>query len=88
MADNFWFVQFLADILGTPVKVPKTREATALGVAMMAAVFEGQISSFREIENFRISSQTFYPKMDPADRHALLSGWNKAVSSTVSNSSF
>ncbi len=88
MADNFWFVQFLADILGTPVKVPKTREATALGAAMMAAVFDGQFSSFREIENSRTSNQTFYPKMDPADRQALLSGWNKAVSSTLSNSSF
>ena len=38
MAQNAWFVQFLADVLDTPVEVPPSHETTALGAAAPAGI--------------------------------------------------
>ena len=80
MVANNWFLQFLADILNTPVERPVNVESTVLGAAYLAAFGAGILKSSAQIsKNWRCDSR-FEPSM-PADRRAqLLDGWQVAVS--------
>jgi glycerol kinase len=76
---NDWLVQFQADILGVPVRRPQNIETTALGAAGLAGIAAGV---WRDAHAFRSASaepDLFSPRIDRAEREALLAGWHRAV---------
>jgi glycerol kinase len=79
MVGNNWFLQFLADMLDTPVERPQNVESTVLGAAYLAGYQSGTFASLDDIAGLWRSDSQFVPAMPPARREALLAGWSAAV---------
>ncbi|MGQ9427333.1 glycerol kinase GlpK [Gilvimarinus sp. F26214L] len=79
MTVNNWMLQFLADILGTPVDRPQSVESTALGAAYLAGLQAGVFSSLDEIAQQWQLDREFRPAMPEAQREALYAAWLDAV---------
>ncbi len=80
MSANDWAMQFLADILGTPVDRPNILETTALGAAWLAGMHSGMYpdqSGFAD--NWSLERQ-FIPLMEENTRGLKYAGWKDAVS--------
>ena len=85
MVGNNWFLQFLADILDTPVERPVNVESTVLGAAYLAALAAGILQSSEQIaSNWRCDTR-FEPSMSSDRRGQLLAGWQAAVSRIRTN---
>ncbi|MCH9696052.1 MAG: glycerol kinase GlpK [Gammaproteobacteria bacterium] len=79
MVANNWFLQFLADILETPVERPTNVESTVLGAAYLAAFQAGHVSGPEQLtENWKLDVR-YEPRMAESERNALLAGWHDAV---------
>jgi glycerol kinase len=83
MVANDWLMQFLADILDTPVERPKVMETTALGAAFLAGLNADLYKSTKDVARHWVREARFTPKMKRGEREALLSGWRKAVERTL-----
>ena len=79
MVANEWFLQFLADILDTPVERPENVESTVLGAAYLAGIQSGAIESFEQIAALWQRDAVFEPAMTSDHRRNLLNGWSAAV---------
>ncbi|MEE4162170.1 MAG: glycerol kinase GlpK [Woeseiaceae bacterium] len=79
MVANDWFLQFLADILRTPVERPTNTESTVLGAAMLAGLASGMLDDTADIAARWTSDRVFEPAMPDALRDQLLAGWSDAV---------
>ncbi len=84
MVANDWFLQFLADILDIAVERPENVESTVLGVAYLAALARGVISSIEATAELWTCERRFEPQMPAAQRERLLGGWSAAVNRTRS----
>ncbi|MFQ6042216.1 MAG: glycerol kinase GlpK [Candidatus Poribacteria bacterium] len=76
---NNFLMQFQADILNINVERPAIIETTALGAAFLAGLAVGLWNDVSELERCRKSDKIFSPKISPAERERLLSGWKNAV---------
>ncbi len=79
MVGNDWMVQFLADILASPVDRPQIMETSALGAAYLAGSRVGIYGNPAEFSSLWQRNQRFEPRLDAAERAALLSAWDDAV---------
>ena len=79
-ARNNLLMQFQADILGVPVVRPEVTETTALGAAYLAGLGVGFWKDQEEIAAQWHMERRFEPQMTPAERHARLDVWQKAIS--------
>ena len=79
MVQNDWFLQFLADVLDTPVERPDNVESTVLGAAYLAGYQAGIVTSPAAIGDLWQRDALFEPAMDTAQRDRLLQGWRDAV---------
>ncbi len=79
MVANGWFLQFLADILDTPVERPQNVESTVLGAAYLAALQGGIIASLEDISALWQRDRLYEPRMTAGQRERLLAGWADAV---------
>ncbi len=79
MVANDWFLQFLADVLDTPVERPDNVESTVLGAAYLAGFQAGVVDSLDNLGELWQRDAVFEPAMDGAQRSRLLEGWNDAV---------
>ena len=84
MAENNWFLQFLADLLDMPVERPHNTETTALGAAWLAAVQFGLLPSLEAAGRHWQREAGFTAQIDAATRAELLRGWQNAVSRVAS----
>jgi glycerol kinase len=85
MVANNWFLQFLADVLDTPVERPVNVESTVLGAAYLAAIAAGILQDSEQIsDNWQCQSR-FDPAMTSDHRERLLNGWRAAVSRIRTN---
>jgi glycerol kinase len=76
-------MQFLADILASPVDRPKVMETTALGAAYLAG---RQAGICPDLDGFATQwrlDRRFEPRMEPKTREAKYSGWKDAVRRTL-----
>jgi glycerol kinase len=83
MTASDFTMQFLADILASPVDRPIVMETTALGVAYLAARAAGVAP---DLEGFAAQWQLdrrFEPRMGASVREHKYSGWKKAVQRTL-----
>lgn len=85
MVANDWFLQFLADILDTPVERPVNAESTVLGAAFLAAYGAGVLQGSEQISDYWQCQSRFDPAMSPDHRDKLLNGWRAAVSRVRTN---
>jgi glycerol kinase len=79
---NNLLMQLQADLLGVPVVRPQILETTALGAAYLAGLATGFWKNQSEISKQWKSEHRFAPKMKPAERSQIISGWNTALSRT------
>lgn len=78
VANNNFLMQFLADILNSPVQRPQNIETTATGAAYLAGLAIN-LWTESDIKNFRKIEKVFHPQMEQLKRDKLYSGWQKAV---------
>jgi len=83
MANNYWFIQFLTDILNIKVLKPKVYEATSLGAAVMAGYYIGVYKSLSDITRNWKFDKKFVPKIVHKNRLKLLNGWHQAIRKTL-----
>src|SRR6185436_1583439 len=76
---NDFLMEFQAGVLGIPVRRPAMVETTALGAAGLAGLAGGVWKNGTEFLASSGEPTVFQPRMDPAKRQALLSGWERAV---------
>ena len=79
MVANDWLMQFLADLLDTPVERPRVAESTALGAAFLAGLGEGCYSTLEEVSGHWSRDRRFEPSMVPGRRESLYGGWLEAL---------
>ncbi len=79
MVANDWLLQFLADVLATPVERPGVLETTALGAAALAGVQAGVYPSLEAVAQLRRVDRVFAPAMADDGRAALRAGWRDAL---------
>jgi glycerol kinase len=85
MVSNDWFLQFLANILDTPVERPRNVESTVLGAAYLAAYESGVLQDSAQISQYWQRESRFDPTMSADRREQLLNGWRAAVGRVRTN---
>ena len=85
MSASNWTMQFIADMLGSPVDRPKNLETTALGAAWLAGMYVGFYSNISEFSDNWSKDVRFEPRLDKVDRQALYDGWKNAVNRTLTS---
>lgn len=80
MSANDWAMQFLSDILGTPVDRPNILETTALGAAWLAGMHAGLYPDQSEFADNWSLERRFTPSMDAEKRDQKYAGWKDAIS--------
>ncbi len=83
MVANDWLLQFLADILDTPVERPEVLEATALGAAYLAGLSCGVCPPPNEFTFGSRGLHRFEPTMDTKTRERKLARWDDCVRRVV-----
>jgi glycerol kinase len=76
---NDLLMQFQADLLGVPVVRPRVLETTALGAAYLAGLTVDLWKSRDQLAQHWKAQRRFEPRMDPAQRDALMARWRQAV---------
>jgi glycerol kinase len=79
MAQNGFFLQRLADVLGVPILRPKMAESTAFGAACLAGLGHGVYGSLEDIAHLWEGDVRCEPKLDPAARSKEMEGWREAL---------
>jgi glycerol kinase len=79
MAQNGFFLQRLADILGVPILRPRMAESTASGAACLAGLGHGIYGSLQDIVRLWEGDVRCEPKLDPAAREREMIGWRAAL---------
>ncbi len=75
---NGWLMQFQADVLGVPVRVPEVAETTALGAAYLAGVGVG-MWTLDQLVREREDRAVYEPSMSEDERETLLADWHRAL---------
>lgn len=83
MTANDWLMQFLADIIDLPVDRPVVRETTALGAAMLALMQSDPSITLEDLATRWQRDASFAPSMESGVRNDLVSGWNLAMTRTL-----
>ena len=79
MAQNGFFLQRLADVLGVPILRPKMAESTAFGAACLAALGAGIYSSLQDVARLWEPDTRCEPKLPPESREQQMAGWRAAL---------
>ena len=84
MVASDWTMQFLSDILASPVDRPKVLETTAVGAAYLAGLQAGIYPPPKQFAKSWQRERRFTPKLKASERTRKLAGWSDAVSRTLS----
>jgi glycerol kinase len=79
MAQNAFFLQRLADILGVPILRPRMAESTAFGAACLAGLGHGVFSSLSDIAGLWQADVRCEPQLEAAARDREMEGWRAAL---------
>ncbi|MEZ5534306.1 MAG: glycerol kinase GlpK [Thiolinea sp.] len=82
MTASDWTMQFLADILNSPVDRPQILETTALGAAYLAGLRLGLLPEPEQFAEQWALDKRFTPAMDETMREQKYAGWLDAVERT------
>lgn len=84
MTASEWAMQFLADILDSPVDRPKVLESTATGAAYLAGLQQGICPAPEQFAKEWVLDKRFTPNMEQQTREKKYAGWLDAVKRTCS----
>ena len=79
MSASDWTMQFLSDMLNSPVDRPKILETTALGAAYLAGLFIDVYPTPAEFAKNWMLERRFEPKISTAQSEKKYSGWLACV---------
>lgn len=79
VAANDFFLQCLADVLGSPIERPETVQATALGVAYLAGMGVGVWRGIDDVRHAWRSGGVFEPRLGADERESRFHAWRQAV---------
>ena len=79
MAQNEFFLQRLADLLGLRILRPRLAESTAFGAACLAGLGCGVYRSLSEIASLWQPDLQCEPRLDAATRAREIAGWRAAI---------
>lgn len=79
MAQNEFFLQRLADILGLRILRPRLAESTAFGAACLAGLGSGLYGSLSDIAALWQAELQCQPQLDAATRARDIAGWRDAI---------
>jgi len=82
---NKFLMQFQADVLKATINRSPVEEASALGVALIAAYSLGWLKFPEDMVALRAGNDRITGKMEPEKVEVLYSGWKKAVERTLYN---
>jgi len=82
---NGFMCQFLADMLGITVDVPKVHETTAWGAACLAGLQAGVFKDLADVSGRWVRGQSYQPKMSDDMRNGLYGGWQRAMKMVLSS---
>ena len=82
---NGFVMQFLADLLGTPVVNVGIADVSALGAANLAGVQQGVFDSIDQLAACDLDQSVFQPdpQSDPASIQSHYQGWKQSVAQLV-----
>lgn len=83
MTANHWFLQALADISQTPIARCSTSDATAFGVAFLAALQLGWYQQLTDITELWRSDITVAPALAPEIARVLYQRWQRATTALI-----
>lgn len=83
MASSDWTMQFLSDMIGSPVDRPGVVETTALGVAWLAGMNSGLYPDMEGFAQAWVLEHQFKPSMDTARCGEKYDRWKRAVNSVL-----
>lgn len=86
MTNNQWFLQALADICQQPLQCSQTVDATALGVAFLAAWQLGYYNCLSDIDDIWQSGKSFKPQIEAELANHLYSRWQNATAALIRHS--
>jgi glycerol kinase len=81
-AANKFLMQFQADLLNTPVDIPRDIESTAIGAALFAGLGVGIYKTTQDLALTRTSDKIYNPTKDSgelAQIKSIKAGWLRAV---------
>jgi glycerol kinase len=84
---NNFLMQFQSDMLYCSVIRPQNLESTVKGIALMAGIGAGIITSLEECKSLIKVDRVFEPSLTAAEREKYLNGWQDAVKATIANHS-
>jgi len=82
---NNFLMQFQADISEKTVIRPACIETTAMGAAFLAGLASGFWKDTEDLKSCIADGRSFVPSMDADKRNGFISGWKKAVATTIYN---
>jgi glycerol kinase len=83
MAQNAWFLQRQADLLGRPVLPAVEKEATALGAALLAGLTIGVWPNTDAVRHLMQATPPLTPRMSEGERQNRLADWHHAVEAVI-----
>ena len=83
MSASDWAMQFLSDIISSPVDRPEVLETTALGAAWLAGYKAGLYPDMNGFAESWALQRTFEPDMDENTRGEKYAAWQRAVAATM-----
>nr|WP_321462971.1 FGGY-family carbohydrate kinase [uncultured Cohaesibacter sp.] len=76
---NSFLMQLVADLINHPIVVTESAEASALGAAYLAGLATGFWPDLESVRALEGHGQQISPKIDAAEREAILEAWNLAI---------
>ncbi len=83
MAQNGWFLQRQADLLGRPVLPALEKESTALGAALLAGLHAGVWSDTDAVRRLTQTTAPYTPRLSETERAQYLATWHRAVRAVI-----
>ena len=83
MANNAWFLQCQADLLGLRVIQSPHSESTALGAALLAGLKAGVWKDLETLRKLPRQDRRFEPHLSEAVRKRRVAEWRRAVQAVI-----
>jgi glycerol kinase len=83
MAENTWFLQTQADLLGLTVSTAADSEATAHGAAFLAGLKLGLWKDLNALSRLIQPGRRFVPHLSAEERRRRLDRWHRAVKTVI-----
>ena len=79
MVENKFLMQLQADLLQMPIDIPKEKEMTAYGAAILSAFAMGEFAALNDVKKCMEIKYHYEPQMSGEERTEKIELWHRAV---------